>query len=54
MAFSLPVVLGVAVGSLVVCRKIVERYAERIWAKSQPVERFAFLCSIPWGNGVEG
>ena len=53
MAFSLPVTLMVTLGWLVVCRKIVERYEERIWAESQPGGRFAFLCAIPLGKGVE-
>jgi hypothetical protein len=53
MAFSLPVVLRVTAGALVVCRKIVERCEERIRAESQPGERFAFLCAILWGKGVE-
>jgi hypothetical protein len=53
MAFSLPVVLKMTVGSLVVCRKIVERHEEGICAESQPGERFAFLCAIPCGKGVE-
>jgi hypothetical protein len=53
VAYSLPVLLKVAAGSLTVCRKIGEPYEERIWAESQPKERFAFLCAIPRGKGVE-
>lgn len=53
VAFSLPVVLKVTAGSLTVCRKIGEPYEERIWAESQPKERFAFLCAILRGKGVE-
>lgn len=53
MAYSLPVLLKVTAGSLTLCRKIGEPYEERIWAESQPKERFAFLCAIPRGKGVE-
>lgn len=53
MAFSLQVTLMVTLRWLVVCRKIVERYEERIWAESEPGGRFAFLCAIPLGKGVK-
>ncbi len=53
MAFSLPLTLMVTLAWLVVCRKIVERYEERIWAESQPGGRFVFPCAIPLGKGAE-
>ena len=53
MTLSLPVVLRVTVGSLLVWRKIVERYEERILAGSRRGERFVFLGTIPRGKGVE-
>ncbi len=53
VAFSLPVTLMVTLAWLVVCRKIVERYEERIWVESQPGGRFAFPCAIPLRKGVE-
>jgi hypothetical protein len=53
MSCSLLVVLRVTLGWPVVCREIVERYEERSWAESEPGERFAFVCAIPWGKGVE-
>ena len=53
MAFSLPVTLMMTLGWLVVYRKIVKCYEERICAESQPGGRFAFLCAIPLGKGGE-
>lgn len=53
MALSLPVVLRVTLGSLLVCPKIVASYEEEIWTESQPGERFASLNAIPWAKGLE-
>jgi hypothetical protein len=53
MALSLPVVLRITLGSLLVCPKIVASYEEKIWTESQPGERFASLNAIPWAKGLE-